>query len=610
MTMRSLLLLAGIVLQLSLSVPLPAVGQETNESRPGFNANHNGVWMKQTVWTEDQRALYYHLTSGTQLIPYRWFLALEQPGSQDLFRADAYMKQLHLIPDEAHADHNPDRLPIGFTKTVFADDPRGVKEYLGITCAFCHTGELHVSTKGHGRLALYVDGGASMQNNPKFLAALGASLAATISDDAKLSRFATGVLKERNSEENKARLKKSLLDLINTMKERSQPEQQEWGVGRFDALNRGSNLVFMPLARANQEKVNAPVSIPPLWNVHLYDWVQWNGAIQNPVARNVAQVIGIGSGLFLNPPYQDPKDPKGLLLMKRPPDPFASSLDIDKLQQLERMVATIKPPRWPEEFFGEIDLAKAMEGKKLYRDNCKHCHVPKLLEAPNKFGQRFRMNIIDAAEVGTDDAYLNFSKRTVATGVLERDFEAKSLSAVQASSWLTTTLMVRWLTDPGPNKWQSYGLLARPHAGVWATPPFLHNGSVPTLYEVLSPVEERTPCFYLGDLEYDPIKAGYKTRSCGEGEGHGEFKFDTAKEGNRHMGHEFRKDDRAGHVFTPEECKSFQNGGSNGILGCELSESQRYAIIEYLKTCDLDEVAWDPREQPRICKARRVFLPE
>lgn len=600
---RTLLIsLVGLALLILCSIPLPVLAIE--------QGNIEAVWLRQAPWNEDERALYYHLSSGTQLIPYSWFLALEQADTDKVFRADDHMRRLNLVPDDAHPEHNPDRLPLGFTRTVFPEDPHGIKEYIGITCAFCHTGELHIPSKNGVRRTLYIDGGASMQNNPKFLEALVTSLARTALDDAKLSRFSAAVLKEWNNETSQARLKKTLLDVVNTLKHRSRPEVQEWGVGRFDALNRGSNLVFMPLDPKNESALDAPVSIPPLWNVQLYDWVQWNGAIQNPLARNIAQVIGIGSGLFQNPPFQDPQDPKALLLLKRPPDPFASSIEIDKLLKLEEMVSMIKPPRWPGEVFGEIKIETAVEGKKLYRDNCKHCHVPKLLDSPTGFGQRFKMNIIGPAEVGTDSQYLKFVSRTVQTGVLKDDFESKSLSAAKASEWLTTTLMRRWIQDPGPNKWESYGLIARPHAGVWATPPFLHNGSVPNLYEVLSPVEERTACFYLGDLEYDSEKLGYKVRPCADGERPGEFKFDTSKEGNRQTGHEFRKDDHAGHVFTPEECKSFEKGGKNGILGCELGLEQRMAIIEYLKTCDLDDVAWDPHEVPKICKARRVFLPE
>ena len=51
---------------------------------------------------------------------------------------------------------------------------------------------------------------------------------------------------------------------------------------------------------------------------------------------------------------------------------------------------------------------------------------------------------------------------------------------------------------------------AAPRDGVWATPPFLHNGSVPNLYEMLIPARERTKKFYIG-REFDPVKVGLDT---------------------------------------------------------------------------------------------------
>src|SRR5712672_1888448 len=48
--------------------------------------------------------------------------------------------------------------------------------------------------------------------------------------------------------------------------------------------------------------------------------------------------------------------------------------------------------------------------------------------------------------------------------------------------------------------------------GVWATPPYLHNGSVPNIYALLSPVSERPKSFYLGRREFDPFCVGYQLR--------------------------------------------------------------------------------------------------
>lgn len=79
------------------------------------------------------------------------------------------------------------------------------------------------------------------------------------------------------------------------------------------------------------------------------------------------------------------------------------------------------------------------------------------------------------------------------------------------------------------------GYKARPLDGVWATPPFLHNGSVPTLDDLLRPAAERPEVFYTGSTRFDPVKVGYETSQFA-----GATRFDTRESGNRNAGHEFR----------------------------------------------------------------------
>lgn len=111
---------------------------------------------------------------------------------------------------------------------------------------------------------------------------------------------------------------------------------------------------------------------------------------------------------------------------------------------------------------------------------------------------------------------------------------------------------------------------ARPLAGIWATPPFLHNGSVPTIYQLLSPVTEREQNFYVGRREYDIKHLGYVTKPLADSG----FKFNTLLSGNKNIGHEFR----AGYV-------PYKKGNSPqyGVIGPELSPTERMEIIEYLK---------------------------
>lgn len=115
------------------------------------------------------------------------------------------------------------------------------------------------------------------------------------------------------------------------------------------------------------------------------------------------------------------------------------------------------------------------------------------------------------------------------------------------------------------------GYKPRPLEGVWATPPFLHNGSVPTIYDMLSPAFERPREFYLGRREFDPLKVGFVTDPTASNRG---FLFNTRLQGNHNTGHEFR----AGYDAT-----AAPGDYQYGVIGPALTVDERFAIIEYLK---------------------------
>jgi hypothetical protein len=262
-------------------------------------------------------------------------------------------------------------------------------------------------------------------------------------------------------------------------------------------------------------------------------------------------------------------------------------VDLARIDELEQFIITLTPPRWPKEF-PPINADKAQKGKILYSQRCAHCHVPRTQE-PNSFGQRYVMNMIPLQEIGTDPSQaFNLHARLVNTGQLNMGRRP----AGEMMQYITTELMKR-STTPGvksasgdkiPNYWRTpLAYVARRHAGVWATPPFLHNGSVPTLYQLLLPANQRDACFYLGNLEFDPKHVGYVTEKCKDGGGAeiaNPMTFNTMLPGNANSGHEFR---------NVEGCADFATkGGRNGVLGCELNDEERWNIIEYLKTCDLE----------------------
>jgi mono/diheme cytochrome c family protein len=111
---------------------------------------------------------------------------------------------------------------------------------------------------------------------------------------------------------------------------------------------------------------------------------------------------------------------------------------------------------------------------------------------------------------------------------------------------------------------------SRPLAGVWATGPFLHNGSVPTLYQMLSPHDERSARFFVSPGSFDPVNVGVDVEARGDG-----FWLDTTLPGNANVGHEFR----AGYVPGKTDADDPQYG----VIGPPLSPDDRRAIVEYLK---------------------------
>ena len=165
------------------------------------------------------------------------------------------------------------------------------------------------------------------------------------------------------------------------------------------------------------------------------------------------------------------------------------------------------------------------------------------------------------------------------------------------------------------------GYKARPLDGVWATPPFFHNGSVPDLYQVLLPVARRDATFYLGSKRFDPKSVGYETH-----EARGAFKMDTALSGNHNTGHEYRNmtvdeleaaqglkpDDTMPQAvrwsrvlaISPEEYTALSEEKrwehvrrasvdsrklphyvpARGVLGVEFTDDERWQLVEYMKT--------------------------
>jgi mono/diheme cytochrome c family protein len=538
----------------------------------------------QQNWTPDQRARFYHAPQGTELLPYKWFMALEQPqikvfGDVPKFADSAYLARFGFLPDSASAQ-NPDGLPVGFAKDTITDVNTGQRvEVVGLTCSACHTGQLEYHGKG-----IRIDGGPATLDLASFQTELGYAVGFTDKIPGRFDRFARAVLGDNASSADKQKLRQDFEAFLDAgLAEKNAADAGKLyaaagGFGRTDALARIGNYVFgTELDNANLAVANAPVDFPPLWYTSWFGWVQYNASIQQPMVRNIGEALGVRARVNLT-------DPARL---------YQSTVNVKEQWETESLLAGatafngLKSPAWPAEVFGPIDQVKAQKGAELYKQQCQRCHLPpigspelqdpKFWEAGLKGRSFLKLNVIPLEEIGTDPREAtDWSNRKAVTGVL-------GLGTVSAADGLRlVTGKIRdmnydmlGLTPDQRDEWSGFredgvsaplAYRARPLGGMWATPPYLHNGSVPSLYQLLIPAGQRDKVFYVGSREFDPKAVGYSTSKID-----GAFEFRTDQPNDSHPGNS-----NAGHEFS--------NTPGKGVIGRELTDDERWAIIEYLKT--------------------------
>ena len=262
-----------------------------------------------------------------------------------------------------------------------------------------------------------------------------------------------------------------------------------------------------------------PGQHPHLFDFRDYRFIHWDGNTTSVMDRNIAQAIALGADFDKTT--------------------FKSTVLPRNLHRLETIALKIRPPKWPEEVLGNIDRAKAARASRT------PAPLPRVPHSEN---------VYPADKVGTSPLRAANLGRWSPTC---RSRNSWPPSPPRPNSCPTRTMASRpRKPKDGAHGQPRVALHRRLHraslAGAWATAPFLHNGSVPTLFDLLQPQARRPARFPVGHREYDPVKVGFTT-------GHKSpvWTFDTQLKGNANSGHEY---------------------------GAGLSEDEKWELIEYLKT--------------------------
>lgn len=633
-------------------------------------------------WSESDSLWFYNTTQGSGLLPYDFFISLEQAGSSTLLRDNKNIDKYRYLPQKP-TFFNPDGLPVGFVKETYQG-----KDYMGYTCAACHTGQVNYKGK-----AIRIDGGPAMADMVGFLTAMQKGLEETRDDQQKRDRFVKSVLELKNNyssaDEVKADLDKwtNTIMLYNTINH----SHVDYGYARLDAFGRIYNRVLEHVINRDQVKLalllvtnpeekrilnekqvdavlkginetiigdvqfaevirrlgskegdypglnqrdllrvrdaifnepSAPVSYPFLWDITHSDYVQWNGLANNatvgPLGRNTGEVIGVFG--ILDWKAEKPGFSLSAFLTgetnKKQIIDFKSSIDLTNLQRLESHLQNLKSPVWPQDILGAIDESKAKRGQLVYNEYCASCH--QVIDRSD-WNRLVVANMTRVDVVGTDIAMArNATSYTGYSGNFESAIQStdvgdvviqKRAPVVQVLTAATKGAVAtpdadKWLIrrvadwgymlaksiadnkvkasikagnyepDTTSNPYQSLmAYKGRSLNGIWATAPYLHNGSVPDLYSLLLPkkldekdTDDKGPyrpdSFVVGSRELDPVKVGFRA------DGYQGFNFKSVVVGDMNTGHEY------GTIHDPDPKKSAD----------PMTEEERWDLIEYMKT--------------------------
>jgi hypothetical protein len=273
-----------------------------------------------------------------------------------------------------------------------------------------------------------------------------------------------------------------------------------WGPGRVDTFNPYKVLVFHD--DMSKDKSIGTADFMSIWNQQSREgmWLHWDGNNDSLDERNLSSSIGAGAT----------------------PKTLSDPSNMAGITRIKNWITTLPPPRYPF----PIDGAKADAGALIYQAQCASCHE----EGHKGYGA-----VIPLVYLKTDP------ERQLA---FDEPMAAKMNTIGEGQPWAFHRFR------------KTEGYASHPLDGIWLRAPYLHNGSVPTLAELLSPPAERRATFYRGNDVYDPVRVG--------------FVSDVAQSGSRRF-YLFDTHDRG-------------NGNGGHLYGIDLSPAEKDVLLEYLKT--------------------------
>lgn len=536
-------------------------------------------------WDSKDLEKAYSGNLGAEIVPLNWFQSLERGDSNLMFSEN--LERFGFIARQG-------QLPIGITidENAITGKLYNENKWIGVNCAACHTSALEINHR-----KIVINGNQSLLRIQEFEESLISSVRSTIQDQSKFLRFVEQI-KATDSEALLKNLKLFEKEFGSSNQRNhhffdDNGKEVRFGPGRIDGLGGATNTLTCHLDERlgqapnlqsifvnpeNCKTSHAPSSVPHLWNMVNQEYTQWNAEVHASLGRNVgAMMAGFGKTWIDKTFIGVPK--------------VVTSIRVDEVANFEHLYKKLNSPKWDDlvklKVVEPLEIQRISRGKAIYAQNCISCHATQPQTTPvNQHGNSYWMSpVFSVGEIGTDDNYIkneftrrvkinsatvNYYKAAFGTEIvdssntvpafagrgfivgaaLDNYFKENNLSADQILK------LNNCRTDK--NYQPKQGIKSESLEGIVFTAPFLHNGSVPSLMDLLSKAEKRPKTFYLGCAQYDVRNLGFECKESDENI----FQFNTELQGNGNSGHEY---------------------------GTELTEEEKLDLLEFLKSIEQPE---------------------
>jgi len=410
-----------------------------------------------------------------------------------------------------------DKLPGGYASLGLIyesgkDLPIGVSrrrrlgvDQLGFNCALCHTGRFRDSPSSEDQVVMGMPA-HQLDLQAFFRFELDCSLDERFTADTLLGRMRMAGAKL--SLLDRLLYRESIIGLVRENSLRMQdrlgillgPRVTSWGRGRVDTFNPYKGLQFnWRLDQLPPDELVGAADFPSIWNQRVREGMHlhWDGNNDSVDERNLSAALGAG----VTP----------------------VTIDHERLKRIRDWIWTLAPPKYPY----EVDEVQAARGRVLYDTHCAACH---------QFGGAKIGTVTAIGEIATDPHRLNSYTYMLAAnqGALYPD------SGYRFSHFRKTN-----------------GYANVPLDGIWARAPYLHNGSVPTLRDLLEKPASRPKSFIRGYDVFDRVKVGFISSLPKESSARCCSEYDTTLPGDSNGGH---------------------------LYGTDLPPEEKDALVQYMKT--------------------------